>query len=109
MDEREKYGRLTVLYGARRPRQTALHRGPGSLGRRTRAISVLVTVDRGDLTWRGNVGVVTTLFPHAKLGPPDRIIAAVVGPPVMYRFVLAELHAALYRRPTTSTSPSNAA
>jgi NAD(P)H-flavin reductase len=34
--------------------------------------------------------VITTLFPDLKLNP-ERTVAFVVGPPVMYRFVLLEL------------------
>ncbi|MCK5654347.1 MAG: oxidoreductase, partial [Dehalococcoidia bacterium] len=48
------------------------------------------TVDRGDETWKGNVGVITTLIPKIEIDP-GKTMAVVVGPPIMYRFVIGEL------------------
>jgi len=93
VDDRERYGRLTVLYGAREPSELLFTDDLARWAEDPRN-EILVTVDRPDHAWKGNVGVVTTLFPQVKLGPPDRLMAAVVGPPVMYRFVLAELQQA---------------
>jgi NAD(P)H-flavin reductase len=45
---------------------------------------------RGDDTWKGNVGVITTLFRFISIHPRNTI-AITCGPPVMYRFVLMEL------------------
>jgi NAD(P)H-flavin reductase len=52
---------------------------------------VLLTVDRAEHGWTGHVGVVTTLFPQVHIDPGNTTVTAVVGPPVMYRFVMAEL------------------
>jgi sulfhydrogenase subunit gamma (sulfur reductase) len=49
-----------------------------------------VTVDRGDETWHGHVGVVTTLFPFIAVDPRNTF-AITCGPQGMYRFVLMEL------------------
>jgi NAD(P)H-flavin reductase len=49
-----------------------------------------MTVDRPDETWGGNIGVITTLFPKVQVYARNTV-AVVVGPPVMYRFVLMEL------------------
>ena len=54
---------------------------------------MLVTVDYGSLSWRGHVGVVTTLFKHSRLHPA-RSVAMVCGPEIMMRFVIRELEAA---------------
>jgi sulfhydrogenase subunit gamma (sulfur reductase) len=48
-----------------------------------------LTVDQGDETWQGHVGVITTLCPIVKVNP-QRTIAITVGPPVMYKFILKE-------------------
>ena len=40
--------------------------------------------------WKGNVGLITTLIPDVTL-EPERTFAVVVGPPVMYKFVIKEL------------------
>ena len=54
-----------------------------------RDMELLETVDRGDEKWTGNVGVVTTLFPKVDIDPQNTF-AITVGPPVMYKFVVAE-------------------
>ncbi|MBV8570295.1 MAG: FAD/NAD(P)-binding protein [Acidobacteriaceae bacterium] len=88
---RNEYGRLTILYGARRPADVLFREElvSWSLLPETQA---LVTVDSGDLGWTGHVGVVTTLFRHAKLFPHDSV-AMICGPEVMMRFVAQELQA----------------
>ena len=48
------------------------------------------TVDKGDENWKGNVGVITTLIPKVQIDP-KKTMAVVVGPPIMYRFVIGEL------------------
>jgi len=54
---------------------------------------ILVTVDERSDGWEGHVGVVTTLFPQVRIDPVRTVVVALVGPPVMYRFVLTELNA----------------
>ena len=49
-----------------------------------------MTVDKSDENWKGNVGVCTNLIPGLKCQPEDTYIV-VCGPPVMYKFVIAEL------------------
>jgi sulfhydrogenase subunit gamma (sulfur reductase) len=53
-------------------------------------VELHLTVDRPDDNWMGNVGVITTLFPKVQVYARNTV-AVVVGPPVMYRFVLMEL------------------
>ncbi|HDN80151.1 MAG TPA: oxidoreductase [Chloroflexi bacterium] len=86
MDNRSDYGEVTILYGAREPKEIlfkdeiSLMQGIGRC---------LLTVDRGDETWEGHVGVITTLCPMVTVDP-SRTIAITVGPPIMYRFILQE-------------------
>jgi NAD(P)H-flavin reductase len=89
LHNREKYGRLVVLYGARSPRDL-LYRKQLAAWARQRDTQVLVTVDYGGLSWRGHVGVVTTLFKYARLHPA-RTVAMACGPEIMMRFVVREL------------------
>lgn len=86
---RNDYGRLVVLYGARSPRDL-LYRKELAAWARQRDTQILVTVDYGGLSWRGHVGVVTTLFKYARLHPA-RWVAMVCGPEIMMRFVTREL------------------
>ena len=88
---REQYGRLVVLYGARSPREM-LYRKELAGWARCSNTQLLVTVDYGGLSWSGHVGTVTTLFKYARLQGP-RSVAMVCGPEIMMRYVARELEA----------------
>jgi NAD(P)H-flavin reductase len=86
---RDKYGRLVILYGARSPREL-LYRKELAAWARQPDTQVLVTVDYGGLGWHGHVGVVTTIFKYARLHP-RRSVAMICGPEIMMRFVTRQL------------------
>jgi NAD(P)H-flavin reductase len=88
---RGQYERLVVLYGARSPRDV-LYRKEVSSWARQKDTQVLSTVDYSGVSWRGRVGVVTSLFKFLRL-QPSRTTAMVCGPEVMMRFVMRELQA----------------
>lgn len=52
-------------------------------------IDVKVTLDQCQLQWKGDIGVITTLFDKYKT--VKHTLVFVVGPPVMYKFVLERL------------------
>jgi len=89
LDERALFGRVIILYGARTPSELLFKDELEEWGKRS-DVELLLTVDRGDETWNGNVGVITTLFRHVSVYPRNTV-AITCGPPVMYRFVLMEL------------------
>lgn len=89
LDDRSNYGRVIILYGARNPSELLFKEELQEWEERD-DVELLVTVDRGDESWKGNVGVITTLFPKIQVFPPNTI-AFTCGPQVMYRFVVAEL------------------
>lgn len=89
VDERGSFGRVIVLYGAKRP-QELLFRDDLDEWIERDDVECLVTVDRGDETWDGHVGVITTLFPQISVNPRNTV-AVTCGPPIMYRFVLMEM------------------
>lgn len=89
LDERGAYGRVIVLYGAKTPADLLFKEELQALSERD-DVEFHVTVDRGDADWRGNVGVITRLFPKIAVDPRNTV-AVTIGPPVMYRFVLMEL------------------
>jgi NAD(P)H-flavin reductase len=89
LDERGKFGRVTILYGARTPEFLLFKNELEEWGKRD-DIELHVTVDRGDENWKGNVGVITTLFPNVQVYARNTI-AVVIGPPVVYKYVLIEL------------------
>jgi len=86
---RGDYKRLIVLYGARTPRDM-LYRKQLAAWTYLPDTQILTTVDYGGLSWRGYVGVVTTLFRYVRLHP-NRTVALVCGPEIMMRYVVREL------------------
>jgi NAD(P)H-flavin reductase len=54
-------------------------------------LEVHITVDRATDGWRGNVGVVTTLIRKVPFDP-DQTAVLVVGPEVMMRYTITEIH-----------------
>jgi sulfhydrogenase subunit gamma (sulfur reductase) len=89
IDERATFGRVIILYGARSPSELLFKEELEQWAQRE-DLELHVTVDRGDDTWKGNVGVITTLFRKISINPRNTV-AVTCGPPVMYRFVLMEL------------------
>ena len=99
----EHYPAVRLLYGARSPDQVLypeeLLRWDPSIDLPSRPASgkrghvkVHVTVDRGDASWTGHVGVVTTLMRRKPL--PKHAAYLLCGPEPMMKFVLQELDAA---------------
>jgi len=88
LDRRLDYNKVTILFGARTPKEQ-LFVNELAAWRKKKDIEYHETVDRGDETWTGNVGVITTLFPKITIDPKNTF-CIVVGPPVMYRFVIKE-------------------
>jgi len=90
--ERDRYGRIAVLYGTRSP-QDILFRRELEGWRRRLDIAIEVTVDHADPSWHGHVGVVTKLIGRAGFDP-DHTVAFLCGPEIMMRFTAAALEAA---------------
>jgi sulfite reductase subunit B len=88
LDKRSDFGRVIVFFGAKTPAEQLFLNELGKW-RSSKAMEYLETVDRADSTWKGNVGVITTLFPKVALDP-QKTVAIIVGPPVMYRFAILE-------------------
>lgn len=86
---RNRFGQVTILYGTRSPRERLF---PIELAEyaQDESIRFLETVDVADESWTGRVGVITTLMRRLELRPRSTV-AAVCGPPVMYKFVILEL------------------
>lgn len=89
IDQREKFGKFSLLYGSRTPSDLLFDRDLREWRRRF-DMDVGVTVDSADGDWRGHVGVVTTLIPRAQFDF-DNTIAFVCGPEIMMRFTITEL------------------
>lgn len=84
MAERERYGNVTLFYGARGP-DDILFRRELENWRRRFDMEIQITVDYGREGWTGHVGLVTRLISHSVFDS-DRTTAFVCGPEVMMRF-----------------------
>jgi NAD(P)H-flavin reductase len=89
LSQREKYGKVVLLYGTRTP-EDILYRRELEKWRARFDLEVHVTVDRAMGRWHGNVGVVTTLTPKASFDPHSTVVM-MCGPEVMMRFTILEL------------------
>ena len=85
---RDQYGRIALLYGARTPADL-LYREELEVWNKRGDFQVLTTVDKADMSWRGSIGLVTTLFQRADFDP-KRTVGMICGPEVMMRFALNE-------------------
>ena len=89
MAQRQNYRRIVLLYGTRTPEDILFrHELEGWRGKFD--LEIQVTVDRAGGSWRGNVGVVTTLISRAPFDPSNTL-AMICGPEVMMRFTAMEL------------------
>ena len=86
---RNRYGRLVLLYGARTPNDI-LYRREIERWRGRFDLDVLITVDRSIGNWRGHVGVVTQLIPRAPFDP-YHAVAFVCGPEIMMKYTIEAL------------------
>ncbi|MBI5021392.1 MAG: FAD/NAD(P)-binding protein [Ignavibacteriales bacterium] len=89
LSNREKYGKVVLLYGTRTPNDI-LYRKELEQWRARFDLEVLITVDRAASDWKGNVGVVTTLIPRSHFDPFNTV-AMVCGPEIMMRFSVQDL------------------
>ncbi|MBU0637288.1 MAG: FAD/NAD(P)-binding protein [Planctomycetes bacterium] len=90
MDERQRFGEFHLLYGAREPKEL-LFRDELALWRKSDDVNFHVTVDRPDEQWRGKSGVVTTLFRELPKLDPAETMVVIIGPPIMFKFVVLEV------------------
>jgi NAD(P)H-flavin reductase len=91
LHNRARYGKIQVFYGARTPKDI-MYVENFKQWQSDKGFECYLTVDRADGSWSGNVGVVGSLFkkPGVEM-PVNNTTVFVCGPPIMFRFVLADL------------------
>lgn len=92
LDKRGDYGKVTILYGSRSPKELLFTEDLAEWAARPDC-DFHVTVDRPDEKWTGNSGVITTLFRKVKVNPANTY-AVIIGPPIMYKYAILESLAA---------------
>ncbi len=89
LNNRDKFGSVTILYGARSPADR-LYTDDLAAWEKRKDCNFLMTVDRGDAGWKGNTGVITTLFRKMPKINPAETVAFIIGPPIMFKFAVLE-------------------
>ncbi len=91
LDNRKDYRRVILLYGCKEPRELLFGDELVALANRD-DVEFMSTVNwcPENEIWTGNIGVITTLIPQVNFNP-ETTYAILCGPPVMYKFVLADL------------------
>ncbi|PIQ88496.1 MAG: oxidoreductase [Candidatus Omnitrophica bacterium CG11_big_fil_rev_8_21_14_0_20_42_13] len=89
MYHRKDFGDVQILLGCKSPKEMLFNDEVSQWGRHL-DILFRCTVDKADPDWKGNIGLITELIPGVTLNPM-RTYAIVVGPPIMYKFVIKEL------------------
>ena len=89
IDNRRDFGTVNILLGCKTPKDMLFNEETNEWNKRL-DVKLNCTVDKADPAWKGNVGLITSLIPGINLDP-DRTFGVVVGPPIMYRFVIKEL------------------
>ncbi len=88
-ERRDDFAKIIILYGAKNPEEI-LFVEELERWKKRKDIEIGITVDKPDDCWTGKSGVITRLIPHLRL-EPENTYALIVGPPVMYKYVLLEL------------------
>ncbi len=89
LETRDDFAKITILYGAKGPEEI-LFSDELEIWKKRDDIEIDITVDKPDNNWSGKSGVITKLIPPLDL-EPSNTYAMVVGPPIMYKYVLLEL------------------
>jgi NAD(P)H-flavin reductase len=91
LDNRDRFGKVTFMYGGRTPDEMLFLRELLELRERD-DLNCLLAVERDpDKTWTGSFGMVTALFKYLKNVDAENTYGLVCGPPVMYKYVIDEL------------------
>jgi NAD(P)H-flavin reductase len=85
-DNRSRFGELTVIYGARTP-GLLLYKDELAAWEQRDDIKTIITVDKGDETWKGREGFVPAVCKDVAPSPANTV-AVICGPPVMIKFTL---------------------
>jgi len=90
LDNRDDYGKITLLYGARSPMDMAFSYEIPEWIEREDMITEL-TVDNGTPEWKHHVGLIPNVL--KEMAPTsENAMAVTCGPPIMIKFTIEALH-----------------
>lgn len=85
-ENRARFGRITVIYGARTP-GLLLYKEELAAWEKRDDIKTVVTVDKGDENWQGREGFVPAVCKEVAPSAKNSV-AVICGPPIMIKFTL---------------------
>jgi len=88
-DNRKSFGKVNILIGCKTP-ETMLFVDELTDWAKQPSVHLDMTVDKTGPGWKGKVGLITKLIPEVAIDP-KKTYAVIVGPPIMYKFVIQEL------------------
>lgn len=88
-ENRSEFQDVHILYGTRTPDQL-LFTYQYDEWKRIDDVNLQITVEKPDITWSGNVGMITKLLDELTIKPLESY-AIVCGPPIMFKFVCNRL------------------
>ena len=88
-NEINDYRKILIRYGTKTPADIVYKPSLPEWAQKDN-VDMVVSVDRGDNTWKGHVGIVTTILDNLPLDV-NNSIAVVCGPPIMMKFVTFKL------------------
>jgi len=89
MAEKDQYESISLFYGARSPGHITYADEVAQWVAGDDA-NIHITVDVGDDTWQGHVGVITTLLEDEQASPANAVTMT-CGPPIMIHFIIPTL------------------
>jgi NAD(P)H-flavin reductase len=87
--EIDKYNKIILRYGARTPNDI-VYKNVIPEWAKKKKVDLVTTVDMGDPSWKGNVGIVTTIVKELPIDLKNAV-SIVCGPPIMMKFVTLKL------------------
>ncbi len=88
---KDQYQNITLLYGARNPNDIIYKTDLENWQKQ--GIKIEITVDHADVSWQGQVGVVTYLI-KKNIKNPKNTLVFICGPEIMIKFAVQELFGA---------------
>ncbi|HEX3015383.1 MAG TPA: FAD/NAD(P)-binding protein [Desulfobacteria bacterium] len=88
---RQDFGKLQVIYGSRSPADLVFKEDLFENWTKVPDLELNLTVDRGDESWKGNVGFVPAFIEQLAPSPKGDKVCVLCGPPIMIKFCLQSL------------------
>ncbi|NQT31758.1 MAG: FAD/NAD(P)-binding protein [Deltaproteobacteria bacterium] len=102
IDNRDKYKKIDIFYGARTPTDLCFKYDLEAWDK-DKTVNMVTTVDRGDDSWKGKVGLVPKILEEVAPSAKETV-AIVCGPPIMIRFTFPALEKLGFKPEQTLTT-----